>query len=225
MENFLTMVSIWALPVLFAITLHEAAHAWMAKRLGDMSPDLPARITLNPLQHIDWIGTVILPIVLILIASPFVIGWAKPVPVDPRYFKKPRQDMAKVALAGPMANLLMAVLWAIVAKIAFYLPQWFNEPLMLMGIAGILINLMLFAINLVPLPPLDGGKVMVGILPDKMAYSYAQIEPYGFLILIVLIYFNILSIVLFPIISTLLNMLVSIFDIKTALIFYSGFMS
>lgn len=179
---------VWALPLLFAITLHEVAHGWVACKLGDNTAKMFGRLTLNPISHIDPVGTVLIPGILLLLQVPFIFGWAKPVPVNARNLRKPKTDMAIVALAGPMANLLMAIGWAIVAKIGIMLNvAYLTKPLAYMGGAGISINLVLMLLNLLPIPPLDGGRIAAGILPHRMAFTFSKIEPYGFMILILLL--------------------------------------
>jgi Zn-dependent protease len=194
-------IAIWALPLIFAITLHEVAHGYVANFFGDKTAKLAGRLSLNPLKHIDWLGTVILPL-LMFIVSPFVFGWAKPVPVDPRNFKNLRRDMALVALAGPAANLLMAIMWAGLAKLGYDLSQhsdtWFGTPLYLMGQSGIIINVVLAVLNFIPLPPLDGAKILGNILPRKVGYYLYLIEPYSFPILIILIITGALSYIMMP---------------------------
>ena len=184
--NVIQTAAVMALPLLFAITVHEAAHGWMARRLGDRTAEMLGRLTLNPIKHIDPIGTVLVPAILLL-AGGFIFGWAKPVPVDPRNLAHPRRDMAAVAAAGPMANLLMALLWALIAKLGLVLTPtmpWVGVPLLLMGKTGIFLNSILMVLNLLPLPPLDGGRVLVGLLPDRLADKVASIEPYGMFILV-----------------------------------------
>lgn len=193
-------IAVWAVPVLLAITLHEAAHGWMANRLGDPTAKALGRISLNPFRHIDPVGTVLVPLMLLMLSG-FVIGWAKPVPVDMRYFKQPLLDMAMVALAGPASNFLMACGWAMVALIGklMYDP---GDSLALyivkVGDAGILINLILMVLNLLPIPPLDGGRVVAGIMPPQMAIPYMRIEPYGMFIVIFLLVSGILGKILWP---------------------------
>lgn len=213
-DNIIYAITIWALPVLLAITLHEAAHGWVAKQLGDHTARLQGRLSMNPLRHVDPIGTVLLPIVLLVIGG-FVFGWAKPVPVDPRNFKKPREHMALVALAGPMSNLIMAVFWALMLSLAAHAlaSTWIGYPLSLMAQAGIIINLILMVLNLFPLPPLDGGRIMVGMLKPAMALKYARIEPYGFWILIVLIFTGVLGKLLWPVVGLLEKLLHSLFGV------------
>ena len=187
-------IAIWALPVLFAITLHEVAHGWAARALGDRTAEMLGRLSLNPLKHIDPMGTVVVPM-LMMVMGGFLFGWAKPVPVGVRNLRNPRRDMALVAIAGPLSNLIMAVAWGVLAKIAIGMNPdegvWLG--LLLMARAGIIINLVLMVLNLIPLPPLDGGRVLTGLLPEKQARVLDRIEPYGFVILIVLMATGILG--------------------------------
>lgn len=190
-------IIVWLLPVVFAITVHEVAHGWMAKKYGDNTAAMQGRLTLNPLKHIDWFGTVILPGLLLMTGTGFIFGWAKPVPVDGRNFKKPLHDMAIVALAGPVANLLMATGWALLARLGVIIDvEAISLPLIYTGVAGISINLVLALINLLPIPPLDGSRVLTGILPTRLAWQYNRLEPYGFYILIALLYFRVLNVIL-----------------------------
>lgn len=198
--NALQRISIWILPVIFAITVHEVAHGWVAKRLGDPTAERLGRLTLNPIKHIDPIGTLVVPGVLLLLGG-FIFGWAKPVPVTYENLRNPKRDMALVAVAGPGVNFVMAVLWAAVAKLATVLPetaQWFAMPMMYMGIAGIMINLVLMVLNLLPLPPLDGGLVAAGLLPGPWAWQLNRLEPYGFFILLALMITGLLGQLLTP---------------------------
>jgi Zn-dependent protease len=188
---------VWILPVIFAITVHEVAHGWVAKKYGDNTASALGRLTINPIKHIDWLGTVILPGILLLTGTGFIFGWAKPVPVDARNFKNPRKDMAVVALAGPISNLLMALAWALLARVGGMVGvEFISLPLIYMGIAGISINLVLALINLLPIPPLDGSRVLSGILPGYWAWKYNQLERYGFIILLILLYMQILNVIL-----------------------------
>ncbi|MBZ0073100.1 MAG: site-2 protease family protein [Gammaproteobacteria bacterium] len=204
--------AIAALPLLFAITVHEVAHGWVALRLGDRTAQMLGRLTLNPLKHIDPVGTILVPAIL-LYAGGFIFGWAKPVPVDWRNLRNPKRDMAIVAVAGPLANLGMAVIWALVAKLGLALNTanlWFSVPLILMGKVGILLNLILMVLNLLPLPPLDGGRVLVGLLPDKLALTVSRIEPYGFFVLVALMITGVLGAIIGPPIMALDRLLVSL---------------
>lgn len=190
-------IIVWILPVIFAITGHEAAHGWMAKKCGDNTAEMLGRLTLNPLKHIDPLGTVILPGILLLTGTGFLFGWAKPVPVNGRYFKRPLRDMAFVAAAGPGANLVMAIIWALVARLGVTIGvESVSMPLIYMGIAGISINISLLLINLLPIPPLDGSRILTAFLPYNLAVQYNQLERYGFIILLVLLYTNVLNAVL-----------------------------
>lgn len=209
-------IAVWALPLIFAITLHEVAHGFVAMLCGDYTARLSGRLSINPLKHIDPIGTVVLPL-LMLVVSNFVFGWAKPVPVDPRNFKNPRRDMALVALAGPVSNLLMALLWAGVAKLGLQLMMqqsaWVGRPLAYMGEAGIMINLVLAVLNLIPLPPLDGGNILKGLLPPRLAYKVAMIEPYSFFILILLLVSGVLTFIIGPPIEFLFSLIEQLFGL------------
>lgn len=194
-------IAVWLLPVLFAITVHEAAHGYVAKLLGDDTAESLGRLSLNPLRHIDLVGTVLVP-GLLMATGGFIFGWAKPVPVDFNRLRRPKRDMALVAFAGPGANLLMAVAWALVARLAQALEfEFVTVPLTYMGLAGIGINVVLAVLNLLPIPPLDGGRIAVGLLPDKAGAQVARIEPYGFIILLVLISTGMLNNILgFPVV-------------------------
>lgn len=205
-------IAAWLVPVLLAITVHETAHGLAARRFGDHTAEMLGRLTLNPLKHIDPIGTILVPGLMLLSQVGFVFGWAKPVPVDWRNFKRPKQDMAWVAAAGPASNLLMALGWALLARLALGLPadNWAAMPLLLMGVAGIFINTVLMVLNLLPLPPLDGGRVLTGMLPGPYAYKFAQIEPYGFWILIILLVTGVLGFVLWPVLEVFLDMLAAV---------------
>lgn len=185
-------LAVWALPILFAVTLHEVAHGWVARALGDPTAARLGRLSLNPLNHVDPVGTLLLP-GLMLVAKAvglggFLFGWAKPVPIDWRNFKNPRRDMALVAAAGPLSNFAMAIAWAFVYRYAASMGAddgvWIGVHKM--GEAGIVINVSLMVLNLLPLPPLDGGRVLVGVLPVRAAYQVSRVEPYGMFILILL---------------------------------------
>ncbi|MBU2719000.1 site-2 protease family protein [Acidithiobacillus ferridurans] len=199
--QFIKTLAIWAIPVLFAITVHEVAHGWVAWKRGDPTAMLMGRLTLNPIKHIDPFGTILLPGILLLFHSPFLFGYAKPVPVNFGGLKDPKRDMVLVAIAGPAANLLMAFLWTLVLWLGGHLPgalAYLDEPMQLMGKAGILINVILIIFNLIPIPPLDGGRVAVGLLPPSASIALSRIEPYGFIILIVLLFTGVLWSVLGP---------------------------
>jgi Zn-dependent protease len=211
MQNLTTVqfAAIAILPLLFGITLHEVAHGWVAKRLGDKTALMMGRLTLNPIKHIDPIGTIVVP-GLMMLAGGAIFGWAKPVPVTWQNLKNPKRDMALVALAGPMANLGMAILWALIARLGILLASvspWASVPMILMGKVGIVLNLVLMVLNLLPLPPLDGGRVMTSLLPGPMAYRFSRIEPYGFFILIALLLSGLLWKVLEPPVGVLEDLL------------------
>lgn len=200
MMEELTLVQrivVWVLPVIFAITVHEVAHGWMAKQFGDMTADREGRLTLNPVKHIDLVGTIIVPGLLLITFTGFIFGWAKPVPVDARNFKNPKKAMMVVALAGPLSNLLMAIAWALLIRLAVAINvEFVSMPLIYMGVAGITINLVLALINLLPIPPLDGSRILSGLLPDYWAWRYNQLERFGFLILLLLLMTNVLGMIL-----------------------------
>ncbi|MCK9604927.1 MAG: site-2 protease family protein [Methylomonas sp.] len=190
-------IAVWILPVIFAITVHEVAHGWMAKQYGDKTADQQGRLTLNPLKHIDPVGTIIVPGLLLITFTGFIFGWAKPVPVDARNFKNPKKAMMIVALAGPLSNLLMAIAWALLIRIGVAIDMEFvSMPLIYSGVAGITINLVLALINMLPIPPLDGSRILSGLLPDYWAWRYNKLERWGFLILLVLLATNMLSMIL-----------------------------
>jgi Zn-dependent protease len=214
--NLIQRIAVWAIPVLFAITVHEVAHGWIAKKLGDPTAERLGRLTLNPIRHIDPIGTVLLPL-LLLMFSPFVFGWAKPVPVTWENLHNPKRDMALVAAAGPAANLIMALIWALVIKIATGLPTYAAVPLIYMGSAGIIINAVLMVLNLVPLPPLDGSRVLVSVLPGPMAWQFSRLEPYGLIIVVALLVSGLLGRVIGPPINGLVNLIIHSFGIPWAM--------
>ncbi len=202
-------IAIWALPVLFAITVHEVAHGWMARLLGDPTAMMLGRLSLNPVKHIDPTGTILVPGLMLLLSKLFggglfLFGWARPVPITWQNLRQPKRDMALVAAAGPAANLLMGVGWALIARAGVALApgmSWIGTPILYMGIAGIYINTLLMVLNLLPLPPLDGGRVLTGLLPGRLALRYARIEPYGLLILVLLLVSGKLGFILEPVIS------------------------
>jgi Zn-dependent protease len=180
-------VAIYALPVLFAITLHEAAHGYVARHFGDLTAHAQGRISLNPLRHIDLVGTIVVPL-LFLSFTHFLFGWAKPVPVNYSALRNPRKHMAFVAAAGPAANLLMALAWAMALKLSVVLPaSGFAVTLMLIAQAGIGVNLIFMFLNLIPILPLDGGRIVTSLLPNRAAWQYAKLERWGLLLLIVLL--------------------------------------
>jgi Zn-dependent protease len=185
MEETIRTIAVYALPVLFAITLHEAAHAYAAKYFGDNTAYSQGRMSLNPLVHVDIWGTIVIPIVMYLFSG-FVFGYAKPVPVEFGRLRNPKRDMAWVALAGPLANFIMAVLWLILGVLLVFFQVGEDFPHRVAQ-AGILTNLLIMAFNLLPIPPLDGGRVVMAMLPHRAAYAFARIEPYGFFIVLALV--------------------------------------
>ncbi|OIR00103.1 peptidase family M50 [mine drainage metagenome] len=193
-------IVIYALPVIFAITVHEAAHGYAAKYFGDMTAFNAGRISLNPVHHIDPFGTILLPALTIMLGG-ILFGWAKPVPVNFSRLRDPKKDMLWVAAAGPASNLIMAVFWALVFKASLGAPDAIAFPLALMSKAGVSINVVLMVLNLLPLPPLDGGRIAVSLLPHDLARSFEQLERYGFIILIALLFTGVLGRILDPLIS------------------------
>ncbi|AEK61507.1 peptidase M50 family protein [Collimonas fungivorans] len=212
MNDLIQTVAVYALPVLFAITLHEAAHAYAAKYFGDSTAAMLGRMSLNPIKHIDPFGTILIPILLYFsTGGAFLFGYAKPVPINFGQLRKPKRDMAWVALAGPAANFVMALIWLLVliALAAFQVQEDFFA---LMARAGILTNLVMFAFNLFPIPPLDGGRILTSLLPNKYAYKFAQIEPYGFFIVMGLVLLKVLYFWMTPVMAiarTVLQWIVS----------------
>lgn len=204
--SLLQNILIYGIPILFAITVHEVAHGWIANKLGDPTARMLGRLTLNPIKHIDPIGTILVPGILVYTTG-FIFGWAKPVPVGWRNLRSPRRDMALVAAAGPVSNLCMAVLWGLIIKLGVLLQTSTGMGISLamieMGKVGIQINLVLLVLNLLPIPPLDGSRVVASFLPPKLAYVYARIEPFGFVILLALLYFKVLNVILAPLVNTL----------------------
>ncbi|MDX5446321.1 MAG: site-2 protease family protein [Zoogloeaceae bacterium] len=217
METLISTLAIWALPVLLAITLHEAAHGYVARHFGDPTAAEAGRITLNPFRHIDPVGTILVPagilgISILFGSSGILFGWAKPVPVNFARLRNPKADMLWVAAAGPFMNLLMAFGWAAVLKLVVAAsPGTYTDALIHMSMAGITINAILMFLNLLPLPPLDGGRIAVSLLPDRLAWNYARIEPYGFPILLIALFSGILGAILWPMISAFRSLISTLF--------------
>lgn len=203
--NEIALIALWALPILFAITLHEAAHGYVARHFGDDTAARAGRITLNPLKHIDPVGTILVPLAFLLLSSAvagqtFLFGWAKPVPVNFGNLRNPKVDMRWVAAAGPFVNLLMAVGWAMLAWLTEpnLATNQFAQPLYLMALGGVQINIVLMVLNLFPLPPLDGSRIVFSILPLRYGVPYMRLEPYGFPILVLLLVTGVLGTILWP---------------------------
>jgi Zn-dependent protease len=217
LAHLVQTISIYALPVIFGITLHEAAHGYVAKHFGDTTAYVLGRVSLNPVRHIDLVGTIIVPLAILLVTSwgagqGMLFGWAKPVPVNYHALRKPKRDMMWVAAAGPAANLAMALGWALTAKLALVMPNnYFTDPLFLISQAGVAVNLVLMLLNLIPLLPLDGGRIVAGLLPTRMADQYARLEPWGFPILLALMFTNVLGIVLGPMVAGSLQLIANAF--------------
>jgi Zn-dependent protease len=219
--NLAQTIAIYALPVVFAITLHEAAHGYVARHFGDKTAFMLGRISLNPMRHVDVVGTLAVPL-LILVASklfggPAVLfGWAKPVPVNFHALRHPKRDMLWVAAAGPAANLVMALGWALLMKVSQLLPEGtYSLPLGLMAEAGITVNIVLMVLNLLPILPLDGGRIAVSLLPDRLALGYARLEPFGFPILLLLIFLppHVLGAIMIPVVQVSIDLIEAIFHL------------
>lgn len=212
-------VAIYALPVLFAITLHEAAHGYVARHFGDMTAFAQGRISLNPVRHIDPVGTIIVPIAILVLSklalgAGFLFGWAKPVPVNYSALRRPRQNMLWVAAAGPAANLAMALGWALLLRVLLFFPEGeFSVPMRLMCQAGMQVNVVLMLLNLLPILPLDGGRIVASLLPARMAWGYAKLEPWGFPILLGLLVLGGLNVILAPMVAFSFRVLGTLFRI------------
>jgi Zn-dependent protease len=218
MEELSTIqkIAVMALPLIFAIVFHEVAHGWVANKLGDPTARDMGRLTLNPIPHIDLIGTIIMPLMLFLLTDGrMLFGYAKPVPIDPRYFKDPKKGMALSSIAGPGVNIAMAVIFSFLLRVVMVglegkVPEpawgWFATPITLMLGYGVIINVVLAVLNLIPIPPLDGSRIVYWLLPDKLAGAYYQLERYGMIILMLLIFTGILGRIMTPVIRPLLGL-------------------
>lgn len=217
MEQIIQVIALAALPVLFAITLHEAAHGFVARHFGDPTASQAGRISLNPLRHIDPIGTVVVPLLILLVSGgDFLFGWAKPVPVDFGRLRHPKKDMFWVAAAGPLSNLAMALGWALLFKLALVLPDnAYSEPMLKMSLIGINVNVVLLVLNLLPLPPLDGGRIAVSLLPMPLAMRFAQLERWGFPILLLLLFTHVLEKIMSPLVSTVRALIALLFQLSS----------
>jgi len=218
-EPLVRIIAIYALPVLFAITLHEAAHGYVARHFGDLTAYAQGRISLNPARHIDLVGTILVPIAILVLSkllggAGLLFGWAKPVPVNYSALRRPRQNMLWVAAAGPGANLAMALVWAAAYKVAALLPgNYFTEPTLLMSKAGMEVNIILMVLNLLPILPLDGGRVVASLLPSRLAWGYAKLEPWGLPILMLLLFTSVLGVILGPVVNFSFRVLGTLFQI------------
>ena len=215
MDFILTIIT-WSIPLLFAISLHEAAHGWIAHLLGDPTAKSLGRLTANPIKHIDPVGTLLVPVFLLIMSQgSFAFGWAKPVPVDTRNFVNPQKDMALVALAGPASNFIMAIIWTLILVFGLkLLPQGgIASTLGAMAEIGVLINLILMVLNLFPIPPLDGGRIVTGILPPNMAAIFAQFEMIGMWVVIFLLASGFLGKILWPIVKIIQSTLYTFFGL------------
>lgn len=213
LDQLIQTIALAAIPVLFAITLHEAAHGYVARHFGDMTAWQLGRISLNPLRHIDPVGTILLPLLTLWMGG-ILFGWAKPVPVNFAHLRSPKKDMLWVALAGPASNIFMSFCWALFAKIALAFPEnYYSAPLLEMAMIGIKINVVLAMLNLLPLPPLDGGRIAISMLPHRQAYQLAKIEPYGMFILIFLAVTPVLWWILSPLMNIMYAVIQSIFGL------------
>ena len=204
-ERIISMIAVYAIPVVFAITIHEAAHGYVARYFGDTTAWMLGRVSLNPIKHIDPVGTILVPIITSF--GGFLFGWAKPVPVNFGNLRNPKRDMLWVAAAGPGVNLVMALLWAIVAKVMIDIGGSGTafEFWLRVSLVGVQINVGLAVLNLFPLLPLDGGRMLVSVLPDKLAYAYSRLEPYGMFILIILVVSPVLGWIIGPVIGYVLH--------------------
>ena len=216
-SSLVQTVAIYALPVLFAITLHEASHGYVARHFGDMTAYAQGRISLNPARHIDLVGTILVPIAILVVsklagASGFLFGWAKPVPVNYSALRNPKRDMMLVAAAGPASNLVMALGWAVLYKLGDAMgPGDYATPLKLMSVAGIEVNVVLMVLNLLPILPLDGGRIVAGLLPARISWQYSKTEPWGFPILLLLMFSGFLGILLAPMVKTSFRVIGAVF--------------
>ena len=218
--SIIQSIAIAALPVIFAITLHEAAHGYVARHFGDPTAWQAGRISLNPLRHIDPVGTLLVPAVILITSyvaagSAMLFGWAKPVPVDFGRLRQPKRDMLWVALAGPATNLFMALVWALLFKLAWLTaPSLYSQPLAEMSVIGININLVLMVLNLLPLPPLDGGRIAVSLLPYRLALPFSRLERWGFPILLLLMFTGVLGELIWPIVALFKGFIVILFQLR-----------
>lgn len=214
--NTLQRIAIWVIPVLFAITAHEAAHGWMALRLGDPTAKMLGRLTLNPIRHIDPVGTILVPGVLLLMGG-FLFGWAKPVPITWANLRQPRRDTALVAVAGPLSNLLMGIMWALVLRLGLMIGNGSDGLALFLiysGMAGMFINTIMMALNLLPILPLDGGRIVESLLPGPLSWKFSRLEPYGLPIMLLLLFTGALGKILWPLVMFIVTLLSSVAGLK-----------
>jgi Zn-dependent protease len=216
LQSIIQTIALLAIPMVFAITLHEAAHGYVAKHFGDYTAYQAGRISLNPLNHIDPIGTILVPVGLLIVTQgQFVFGWAKPVPVNFSQLRQPKRDMLWVAAAGPGANLAMALAWGFILRLALMTPaNYFSHPIQAMAQYGVRINLILMVLNLIPIPPLDGGRIAVSLLPNKLTYRFAMIEPYGLIIIVALLATRVLSGVIGAVVAVCRDLIYAVFGLS-----------
>lgn len=213
--NKIQLLAVSIIPLVFAITLHEAAHGWMANRLGDSTAKMLGRLSLNPIRHIDPVGTILVPMVMFALSG-FIFGWAKPVPINTRNLQHPRRDMAAIAVAGPASNLLMALIWAVIWKLAYLLPGSLASmavPLALMGQVGVFFNLILMILNILPIPPLDGSRILAWLLPPRMAMMLDQMEGYGTFVIIALLFLGLWQYIIHPATTFFTGLIIQIFGL------------
>lgn len=219
-------IAVWIVPVIFAITVHEVAHGWMAKQLGDKTAMMLGRLTLNPIKHIDPLGTLIIPGLLLAFGG-FIFGWAKPVPITWENLRHPKRDVALVSVAGPLSNLLMAIFWVLVIRAALMVGSSVDSPalfLVYIGVAGVVINSVLMILNMLPIPPLDGGRVLGALLPGPWSWQLSRLEPYGLPILILLLATGMLGQIIGPLINLMVALLIGFSGLSSdgfQLIFYT----
>ena len=209
-------IAVWVVPVLFAITVHETAHGWMALRLGDPTAKMLGRLSLNPIRHIDPVGTILVPGVLLLLGG-FLFGWAKPVPITWENLRHPRRDTAWVAAAGPLSNLLMAVMWALVIRAGLMVGNGSDGVALFLiysGMAGMFINTVICLLNLLPILPLDGGRIVAALLPGPLSWKFSRLEPYGLPIMLLLLFTGMLGKILWPLVMLVLTLLSSVAGIR-----------
>ena len=212
--NALITILVYSIPVVFAITLHEAAHGYVAKHYGDTTAYMLGRVTLNPVRHIDLLGTIVLPIVTVLL-SPYMFGWAKPVPVNFENLRHPKRDMLWVAAAGPASNIVQMIIWAVLLKLLTGIPQGGVTTFWTaVADAGIKVNIMFAVLNLFPILPLDGGRMLASLLPNRLSYAYSRLEPFGMVILLALLFTGVLSWMLLPLFRGSMNHIYSLFGLR-----------